>query len=329
MLLHKSTKEALTSYLREKKFISADQEVLGTEKPGEGNMNYTIRVKLKNDSIIIKQSNPYVEKYPSVPAPQERALAEAAFYGIIADDSTLTFVMPDFIGIDKDNFINAMEDLGQAQDLSYLYQRQEPIANGEIEKLCGYLSILHNEYRIKQGVSGLSNLSLRKLNHEHIFIYPFLEDNGFDLDSIQPGLQDCSSKYKKSAALKEVATDLGEKYLSDGLHLVHGDFYPGSWVKAKKELYIIDPEFCHYGAPEFDLGVMQAHMYLSGNESKLDQIMGIYKKPANFDEQLCNNYIGIEILRRIIGLAQLPLHLSIAEKEAMLQLACENLQIKI
>jgi 5-methylthioribose kinase len=237
--------------------------------------------------------------------------------------------MPDFIGIDKDNFINAMEDLGQAQDLSYLYQRQEPIAKGEIEKLCGYLSILHNEYRIEQGVSGLSNLALRKLNHEHIFIYPFLDDNGFSLDDIQSGLQACALKYKKSDALKEVATVLGEKYLSDGIHLVHGDFYPGSWVKAKKQLYVIDPEFCHYGAPEFDLGVMQAHMHLSGNESKLDQIMDIYKKPANFDEKLCNNYKGIEILRRIIGLAQLPLHLSIEEKEALLQMACKNLEVEI
>lgn len=329
MLLHKSTNEALTSYLREKKFISADQEVLGTEKPGEGNMNYTIRVKLKNDSIIVKQSNPYVEKYPSVPAPQERALAEAAFYKIIADDSTLTFVMPAFIGTDKKNFINAMEDLGQAQDLSYLYQRQEPIANGEIEKLCGYLSILHNEYRIKQGVSGLSNLSLRKLNHEHIFVYPFLEDNGFNLDSIQPGLQACALKYKKSDALKEIATALGEKYLSEGVHLVHGDFYPGSWVKAKKELYIIDPEFCHYGAPEFDLAVMQAHMHLSGNEKNLDLINDYYKKPSNFDEAVCNKFIGIEILRRIIGLAQLPLEMSLEEKETLLQLACKKLGVEV
>lgn len=329
MLLHKSTKEALTSYLKEKKFISPDQQVLATEKPGEGNMNYTIRVKLTNGSIILKQSNPYVEKYPSVPAPQERAIAEANFYKIISANPTLTSVMPDFIGIDEDNFINAMEDLGDAKDLSYLYKRQEMISDDEIKKLCEYLSILHEEYSIEEAGTSLSNMALRKLNHEHVFVYPFLEDNGFDLDGIQQGLQACALKYKKSNALKKLAAALGEKYLSDGVHLVHGDFYPGSWVKANQELFVIDPEFCHYGAAEFDLGVMQAHMHLSGNESKLDQIMDNYKKPHNFNEQLCNQYKGMEILRRIIGLAQLPLQLSVEEKQALLETACENLQVKI
>jgi 5-methylthioribose kinase len=28
---------------------------------------------------------------------------------------------------------------------------------------------------------------MHTLNHEHIFEFPFLEENGFDLDQIQPG----------------------------------------------------------------------------------------------------------------------------------------------
>jgi 5-methylthioribose kinase len=38
---------------------------------------------------------------------------------------------------------------------------------------------------------------MRKLNYEHIFEYPFREENGFDLDTVQEGLQ-AVAMYKKT-----------------------------------------------------------------------------------------------------------------------------------
>ena len=51
----------------------------------------------------------------------------------------------------------------------------------------------------------MANRKLRALNHEHIFIYPLMIDNGFDLNTIQPGLQELSLKYKNNEQLKEKA----------------------------------------------------------------------------------------------------------------------------
>jgi 5-methylthioribose kinase len=44
-----------------------------------------------------------------------------------------------------------------------------------------------------------------------------------------------------------------------------------------------------------------------------------YKKGTDFDEKLLNQFVGVEILRRIIGLAQLPLSLSLETKKELLK----------
>jgi 5-methylthioribose kinase len=49
----------------------------------------------------------------------------------------------------------------------------------------------------------LVNTELRTLNYEHIFEYPFKEENGFNLDDIQDGLQELALPYKKRCRIKE------------------------------------------------------------------------------------------------------------------------------
>jgi 5-methylthioribose kinase len=53
----------------------------------------------------------------------------------------------------------------------------------------------------------LVNTELRTLNYEHIFEYPFKEENGFNLDDIQDGLQELALPYKKDVELKKTLSD--------------------------------------------------------------------------------------------------------------------------
>ena len=53
---------------------------ISAEIAGEGNMNHTLRIVTDVDSIVLKQSVPYVAKYPDIPAPINRDRVEAAFY---------------------------------------------------------------------------------------------------------------------------------------------------------------------------------------------------------------------------------------------------------
>jgi 5-methylthioribose kinase len=76
--------ETINNYLKDKNWIAANEKVESVEKPGDGNMNFTLRCRTSNDrTFILKQSRDFVEKFPQVPAPAERVLREAEFYDMI------------------------------------------------------------------------------------------------------------------------------------------------------------------------------------------------------------------------------------------------------
>ena len=73
------------------------------------------------------------------------------------------------------------------------------------------------------------------------------------------------------------------------------------WVEG--QLYVIDPEFCFYGPPEWDVGVMAAHFYLAGQPAKLIQGMTErYSAAAPLKKQLMRQFAGVEIMRRLVDL---------------------------
>ncbi|MDA9555710.1 phosphotransferase, partial [Pelobium sp.] len=133
-------------------------------------------------------------------------------------------------------------------------------------------------------------------------------------------LQELAMQYKTNQQLKQKIEALGEIYLAEGDTLLHGDYYPGSWLKTNKGLMVIDPEFAFYGRPEFDFAVLNAHLHLAQQSQQVfNEIHANYQKPTNFDDLLFKQLTGIEIMRRIIGLAQLPLSLNLTEKQTLLE----------
>lgn len=318
--LNADERESLESYLLEHKFIAPDEKIVSTSIPGEGNMNYTLRIRTNFRSFIIKQSRDYVEKYPSIPAPRERAIIEGQFYELTQSNPKLREYQPEVNAIDADNSIILLEDLGQSSDLSFLYNPEKEIDLNDLRGLIDYISELHNQFNTSTVETRISNMKMRELNAEHIFNYPFLEDNGFDLDTVTPGLQAVAMRYKTDEAFKAKVKDLSKHYLTDGKTLLHGDFYPGSWLKTVEGIRVIDPEFCFFGPAEFDISVMIAHMKMAQQEASVEaEIMARYVEPAGFYTALMEQLVGVEIMRRIIGLAQLPLSLSLEEKESLLE----------
>ncbi len=326
MHLDEQDPEGLQTYLSRKGWICDDEPVTSLGKPGEGNMNYTLRVRTPNRSLIVKQARGYVEKYPSIAAPTERATMEGLFYRQIAQNPELHAAMPELLGVDESENLLVLEDLGEAADFTSCYQPGQLIEPNEITALTNYLSVLHNQLLTDQPNTAFANQGMRALNHEHIFVYPFLFDNGFNLDTVQPGLQALAIPYKQQMALAGAARELGQRYLANTVGvpvtLLHGDYYPGSWLRTSSGVKVIDPEFCFYGPAEFDLGVMLAHLHMARQpEAVHQQVQAGYVRHAAFDEQLRRQFTGIEILRRLIGLAQLPLPLSLDEKAQLMQLA--------
>jgi len=321
-ILNASEPKELAAYLHQQKWLDSDETIVSISKPGDGNMNCVLRIETATRSFIIKQSRGYVEKYPQVLAPANRVLTEGAFYKKIASVQGVQEIMPKLLGVDGVNNLIALEDLGKSNDYTVLYDLKQKIQEGELQQLVNYLNGLHQSFQKTVVDDELENTEMRTLNYEHIFEYPFREENGFDLDAVQEGLQAVAMPYKKDTELKQKIERLGSLYLSKGKYLLQGDYYPGSWLKTADGIKVIDPEFCFYGLREFDLGVFLAHMYLTQQkESTITFIKENYYSFEELNTTILNGFIGTEIMRRLIGLAQLPLKMELKTKAALLAFA--------
>ena len=87
-------------------------------------------------------------------------------------------------------------------------------------------------------------------------------------------------------------------------------------------MWIIDPEFCFLGPAEFDVGVFVAHLLLAGKP--LEYAFGVfacYDGPIGFSRHLALGFTGVEIMRRLLGVAQLPLRADLEDKKTPLTLS--------
>lgn len=318
LLLKNISHASLEVYLKKNNWLYDGEQIISTSVPGSGNMNYVIRVHTSQRSFILKQSMPYVQKYPAIEAPQERIKTEFFFYRYISTQQRVQQYMPSAIGFDPEQFILALEDAGTMQDGTLLYSNPGHLQEQHLDCLLDYLNALHLLSYTTEPLGGFENHKMKALNAEHIFNYPFQSNNGFNLDTIQTGLQAASLPYKNNGSLKKKIDQLQAIYMSSGEYLLHGDYYPGSWLINATNIKVIDPEFCFYGLNVFDLSVLIAHLKMARcSDSYIQKAIASYRLSIN--KQLLMAFTGVEILRRLIGLAQLPLHLSLAEKQALME----------
>ena len=307
---------SLAQYLGATGRLATDEHVLDTAKAGEGNMNCVVRVRTSaGRSFILKQARDWVEKYPRLAAPRDRALVEDGFYRLAAETPAVAGSLPRRLWFDVEARMLALEDLGEARDFFPLYEPGMTLELATLEVLVDFLSSLHAVVlprKVSRADDLFMNPEMRSLNHEHIFALPLRPGNGIDLDRITPGLAAAAARLQSDAAYGAAVARLGERYLADDGHtLLHGDFFPGSWLRtARGEVRVIDPEFCFRGDAEFDLGVLLAHLRLADQPGALRAAVVARYRPApgaNFSFALTEQFAGVEIMRRLIGVAQLPL----------------------
>jgi 5-methylthioribose kinase len=293
-------------------------KVISSAIAGAGNMNLVERVTLSDgSSLILKRAHGWVEKYPDIPAPIARVGVEAAFYSAVYG-TPVGAAMPLHLAYDDAHAANLFEDLGEGTDGMTAYAGT-PIAMADLDWVIDWMIALHD--LAVPSNTRLTNHAMRLLNAVHIFDFPLDPNSGFDLDAITLGLQEVADQLKADAAFVESVIAFGQTYLeTDEGVLLHGDLYPGSWLITTQGLRIIDPEFCWIGPREWDVGVLAAHLILSGQDDALiDRIYTRYRGPI--DRTLADKISGIEIMRRLIGVAQLPLAADLAEKTALLERA--------
>lgn len=301
--------------LSERGWLPAGRTVVRTEIAGAGNMNRVERVTFDDGTtLILKRANPWVEKYPGIPAPVERSAVEAAFYAAVAGTHAET-AMPRLIASDADASAMLLADLGPGADGMGAYAGAM-ISQSDLDAIADWMRVLHS--LPVPADHAFANRAMRALNAEHIFDFPLARDSGFDCDAIVPGLQGHADRLKADSAFIAAVQEVKATYLGDGYGvLLHGDLYPGSWLTTPEGLHVIDPEFCWIGPREWDLGVLLAHLKLSRQpDAAATRVLARYGEAL--DTGLLNHVTGIEIMRRLIGVAQLPLTYGLEDRAKLL-----------
>ncbi|MEM6583852.1 MAG: phosphotransferase [Pseudomonadota bacterium] len=307
--------------LKSKNWIPAGANIVSITIAGAGNMNLVERVRFDTgESRILKRARGWVEKYPDIPAPIERAGVEAAFYQSVKG-SVAGAGMPTHLAYDEPESANLLQDLGEGTDGMFVYGEADlPIS--QLNAVADWVSSLHEIPVTDSMRNTFRNAAMRELNALHIFNFPLDAENGLELDQLTPGLQAAADELKRNehfvGAVKEVEDWYQRPSSRPGDVLLHGDLYPGSWLTNSDGLYVIDPEFCWIGPAEWDIGVLLAHLRLSDQPPDLSAaFLERYGRPV--DEVLLKKITGIEMMRRIIGVAQLPLDIDLARKKSLLE----------
>jgi len=290
-------------------WLAEGERVIACAPAGDGNMNVTLRVRTDQRSVILKQATPWVARYPSIPAPWDRLLAEARFYRTVGDSPQVGGRMPRMVALDADARVIVLEDLAPAEDLTSLY-RGAAISDEHCRQLGTYLAALHDTV-IGDPREAFSNREMRELNHAHIYRIPLDEPDVARLESLEAGLGEAAVKLAEDEAYRARVSRTGKRYLRDGRCLVHGDFFPGSWLVREDGVWMIDAEFSYLGDAEFDLGVALAHLALSQQAMfSAHALMDAYvsaRRTGRPQVDLTSRYAAAEVMRRLIGVAQLPI----------------------
>lgn len=101
-------------------------------------------MRFPNRNVIVKQVRPWVETYPSIAAPVERAASAAGFYRCAAQNPELAAMIPQLLDFDEESVVLILEDLGSASQVADCYQGTPRPARHELMKL-GFIREVHVE----------------------------------------------------------------------------------------------------------------------------------------------------------------------------------------
>ena len=131
------------SYLKGNGMLLSGEEVIDSYQAGKGNMNVTLKIKTNKRIFVLKQSRPFVVKFPEVPAPLDRIEIEFKFYNEINKDNLLACFSPAVLGFDKNAWLLAIEHLDKGGDYLWLYENKNSLNREVIDLLLTYLKKLH------------------------------------------------------------------------------------------------------------------------------------------------------------------------------------------
>ncbi|SIR13539.1 S-methyl-5-thioribose kinase [Domibacillus enclensis] len=340
-----------------------ESESLTSNEIGDGNLNYVFHIKGTDNSVIVKQALPYAKVVgESWPLTLERADIENRALRIQGTFSP--HYTPKVYYSDKDLAITIMEDLSHleiartglinGQDYPHIARH-----TGEFiaRTLYGTSDFALGPQEKKKLQHTFSNPELCDITEGLVFTDPFFdaETNDFE-EALRPEVESLWGDNE----LKLHAAQLKRLFLTSGDALLHGDLHTGSIFASETETKIIDPEFAFYGPFGFDIAHFTANLLMNALSRAENRREPLYEHVttvwnvftqeftrlwqennteafADTDGYLewllddvfkqATGFMGLEMIRRTIGLAHVKDLDGIEDDTARLQAKRRSLSI--
>lgn len=332
-----------------------DEEQVTTCASLGGESSTVMRVELQElrggwRTAVLKQSLPWLRRDESVAMPADRWRGERAFYAEVARVPEAAAWMPRLMAADEARFLLLLEDFRGASTLTSLYGGGS-LAKGAAEVLGAFLRALRCGTRGERNAQ-FGHGGMKALSHRLLFEAPFDSrgqgGNGFGpdgpapagdtLDAIEPGLGEAAATLRSDRTFRDALSELGSRFLDAGACLVHGAFHPANWLLLPNgDVRVVDPQYSSPGDPEFDLGTALAHLLLArqpvevvttflsaatgAEEAGREGPADTEEVEAGVDRPLVARYAGAELVRRLLGGAQLPLEAEGGFRRGLLETA--------
>ena len=294
--------------------LAGESDPVSVLSAGDGNINFVRRVRVGTRSLVVKQARETLERFPEYRVTTERIVFEQRYGEVVAEHvGEFAKLLPRSLDFDADARVRVMEDLGAGPRLDEeLARGRVPIA--ALRELGRFLGAVHTATRpLAAGLCArFANDEMRALHGEHIFALPY-QENDFP---ISDELRGRARAVLATPGLRERIAALRERYYESAEVLVHADVQAGNVLLQGDLPRLLDAEIAHVGDPAFDLGAALAHVELfvplecaSPDHARgADALLGGYREAGGraADGDRARSYAGVEIMRRAIGAARLP-----------------------
>lgn len=356
------TIDSAVTLVKKLKLIS-ESETVSANEIGDGNLNYVFHIKGSENSVIVKQALPYAKVVgESWPLTLERADIEnraLRLEGSFAPEHT-----PKVYYSDKDLAITIMEDLSHLTiaRTGLIAGKTYPLLSDHVglfiaRTLYGTSDFAMGPQEKKKQQQTFSNPELCNITEGLVFTDPLFDA---DTNDFEEALRPDVEKLWHDAALKLEAAKLKRLFLTAGDALLHGDLHTGSIFASDTETKVIDPEFAFYGPFGFDIAHFTANLFMNALSREPQQRQPIYDHVENVwavftkeftslfqtknTEQFADTdgylewlladifeqatgFMGLEMIRRTIGLAHVKDLDGIQNDEQRIQAKRTNLAL--
>jgi 5-methylthioribose kinase len=308
VLVATASLELLSALLRTRGWIPATAMIVDRVRLGGGRTATTVRVTTDAGATrILRQPGASPRADPRHAAtPADRLAVEGEFYRLVQSWPAVAERMPTCLGVDRTEHLIALEDLGSAGPLVNVYRGQE-LAAGDVEDLTAYLLALHGIPGSEDDLGALRGDGVRLARHADRFEEPIDARRVERLSTRAPRLERQVDAIRTDLHVRATMRDIGQRFLSGGETLLHGDFRPARWMPSPDGVRVLAPGLATAGPAALDLGFFVAHLLLAGQPQHfVSGVLHRYRRGSTIDMGEVSACVGLEIIRARLGGEPVP-----------------------